>query len=126
MIYELHFKEEFSDLLSIYSVERLAFNNGNYIIQNSPVSFAQTMLTGPTSNIPTMTWGADGNVGVGTTSPFRRLSVVGSGIFTGGDVTASTFTATSSISTPSLTLSGTAINSLLGTNASGAIVATST
>ncbi len=75
---------------------------------------------------PSLIVKAGGNVGIGSTSPFRKLSVSGSGIFTGGDVTASTFTATSSISTPSLTLSGTAINSILSTNASGAIVATST
>ncbi len=78
------------------------------------------------SNSWIQTWDpATGNVGIATTSPYRTLSVVGSGVFTGGDVLASTFTATSSISTPSLTLSSVAINSLLSTNASGAVVATS-
>jgi hypothetical protein len=66
-----------------------------------------------------------GNVGVGTTSPFTTFSVQGSGYFA-GDITATNLIATSSISTPSLTLSGTSINSLLSTNSSGAIVATST
>ncbi|MEK7669223.1 MAG: hypothetical protein AAB350_01350 [Patescibacteria group bacterium] len=69
---------------------------------------------------------SSGNVGIGTTSPYRKFSVVGSGVFTGGDVLASTFTATSSISSPSLILSGTALNSILSTNSIGSIVATST
>ncbi|MES3005008.1 MAG: tail fiber domain-containing protein [Patescibacteria group bacterium] len=67
-----------------------------------------------------------GNVGIGSTTPGYKLSVAGSGFFDGGTVIANIFTATTSISTPSLTLSGTAINSLLSTNSSGAIVATST
>lgn len=67
-----------------------------------------------------------GNVGIGSTTPGYKLSVAGSGFFDGGTVTASVLIATSSFSTPSLTLSGTAINSILSTNASGAIVATST
>ncbi len=66
-----------------------------------------------------------GSVGIGTTSPYRTLSVVGNGVFSGGDVLASTFIATSSISTPSLTLSGVSARSLLATDASGVVVATS-
>ncbi len=67
-----------------------------------------------------------GNLGIGSTTPGYKLSVAGSGFFDGGTVTMSSLIATSTISTPSLTLSGTAINSLLSTNSSGAIVATST
>jgi hypothetical protein len=67
-----------------------------------------------------------GNVGIGTTTPGYKLSVAGSGFFDGGTVTASQLIATSSISTPSLTLSGLAINSLLSTDSSGLVVATST
>ena len=36
-----------------------------------------------------------GSVGIGTTSPYRTLSVSGSGVFTGGDILTSTLTATS-------------------------------
>ena len=53
-----------------------------------------------------------GNVGIGTTSPYRQLSV-GNGAVFGGDVLAASFTATSSASLASTTLSG---NTLL-TNA---------
>jgi hypothetical protein len=44
----------------------------------------------------------NGNVGIGTTSPYAKLSVQGSGVFTGGNVLASTFTATSSLIAPAL------------------------
>ncbi len=43
------------------------------------------------------------SVGIGTTSPYRALSVSGSGVFTGGDVFASTFTATSTITSAATT-----------------------
>ncbi|MHB1769826.1 MAG: hypothetical protein ACYCPH_01960, partial [Minisyncoccota bacterium] len=57
-----------------------------------------------------------GNVGIGTTSPYRTLSVSGSGVFAGGDVLASTLTATSSVTAPTvnattaLQLNGASIN----------------
>ncbi|MHB1316661.1 MAG: tail fiber domain-containing protein, partial [Minisyncoccota bacterium] len=82
------------DLLSIYSVQQLTFNNGNKFIQNSPVSYAETLFTGPASNIATMTWGADGNVGIGTTSPSALLSVnapAGQASFAIGSSTATSF-----------------------------------
>ena len=44
-----------------------------------------------------------GNVGIGTTSPGHKLSVAGSAYFDGGTITASGFTATSSISAPYFT-----------------------
>ncbi|MBU1557999.1 hypothetical protein KKC45_03495, partial [Patescibacteria group bacterium] len=56
-----------------------------------------------------------GNVGIGTTSPFAKLSVVGDGYFTGGTVTASTLTATSSMSAPYFTAtSATATSTFAG------------
>ncbi len=85
-----------------------------------------------------------GNVGIGTTSPWAKLSVVGStGTLIGADAitgftgnlldlkvaSTSKFTIdyNGNITTGgSLTFSGLAINSLLSTNASGVIVATST
>ncbi len=67
-----------------------------------------------------------GNLGIGTTTPGYKLSVAGSAYFDGGTVIASNFIATSSFSASSFTLTGIAVNSLLSTNASGVIVATST
>lgn len=67
-----------------------------------------------------------GNFGIGSSSPNYKLTVVGSGYFDGGTVTAANFVATSSFSAPSFTLTGASINSLLSTNASGVITATST
>ncbi|MCX6703342.1 MAG: hypothetical protein NTV02_01465, partial [Candidatus Zambryskibacteria bacterium] len=68
----------------------------------------------------------NGNIGIGSTTPGYRLSVAGSGFFDGGTVTAANIIATSSLSAPTLTLTGVAVNSLLSTNSAGLIVATST
>ncbi len=104
-------------------------NYNNTISNSSWGGVGQNMsfaLTNGGTAVTAMTLLSNGNVGIGTTSPYRTLSVSGSGVFTGGDVLASTFTATSSISTPALTLSSVAVNSLLSTNASGVVTATST
>ena len=47
---------------------------------------------------PFGTWNSSGNVGIGTTSPYRQLSVASAAVF-GGDVTAATFTSTSTTAT---------------------------
>ena len=96
----------------------------NFLPQNNQVNAFNFQNAAGTSilNIDSV----NRRVGLGTTSPYRTLSVVGSAVFTGGDVLASTLTATSSITTPSLTLSAVAVNSLLSTNSSGTITATST
>ncbi|TAK57527.1 hypothetical protein EPO17_01710, partial [Patescibacteria group bacterium] len=104
-----------------------AFNSADNLI--SLISFdggTTNRVYDGSGNIRITLPGTTGFVGIGTTSPYRTLSVAGSGVFTGGDVLSSTFTATSSITTPSLTLSGVSVNSLLSTNASGVITATST
>ena len=48
-----------------------------------------------------------GNVGIGTTTPSSELTVIGDGLFSGGNVTASTLTATSSIATPEVAFGNT-------------------
>lgn len=63
--------------------------------------------------------------GVGTTSPYRELSVAGSGVF-GGDLLAGTLTATTSVTSPNLVLSSVGRNMILAIDASGNVLATST
>ncbi|MBI4135086.1 MAG: hypothetical protein HY471_03210 [Candidatus Sungbacteria bacterium] len=63
----------------------------------------------------------DGNVGIGTTSPATTLSVQGNALIS-GNLTVANITATGT----ALTLSGLPVNSLLTTNASGVLTATST
>ena len=59
-------------------------------------------------------WRASGNVGIGTTSPFRKLSVEGNA-WISGDLTANSITATSSISAPYFTAtSATATSTFAG------------
>ncbi|MCL5794969.1 MAG: hypothetical protein M1338_01250, partial [Patescibacteria group bacterium] len=101
-----------------------------YNTNNGDLYWAGNLIGGSTTGNWTTNgtdvWRAGGNVGIGSTTPGYKLSVAGSGYFDGGSVIASVFTATSSITAPSLTLSSVATNSLLSTNASGQIVATST
>ena len=78
------------------------------------------------SGTSTITILQNGLVGISSTTPGYKLSVAGSGFFDGGTVTASSLIATSSITTPSLTLTTPAINSILSTNADGLLTATST
>jgi len=56
-----------------------------------------------TSNYERMRITSAGNVGIGSTTPYYKLSVAGSAYFDGGTVIASGFTATSSISAPYFT-----------------------
>ena len=101
-----------------------------YNTNNGDLYWAGNLIGGSTTGNWTTNgtdvWRVGGNVGIGSTTPGYKLSVVGSGYFDGGIVTASQFIATTSISTPSITLSGQAINSILSTNGTGGIVATST
>ncbi len=71
-----------------------------------------------TNGSPVFYIDSQGRTGIGTTLPSRTLEVAGSGIFTGGDVTASTFTATSSVTANSLQISNIA-SSLVVTDGSG-------
>ncbi|AKM84459.1 MAG: hypothetical protein UR58_C0001G0743 [Candidatus Campbellbacteria bacterium GW2011_OD1_34_28] len=56
----------------------------------------------PTNNLNVFRITSDGNVGIATSSPFRKLSVEGSA-WISGDLTANSFTATSSMSAPYFT-----------------------
>ncbi|MEK7669545.1 MAG: hypothetical protein AAB350_03095, partial [Patescibacteria group bacterium] len=98
-------------------------NNGDLYWAGNLIGGA---ATGNWTTNGTDVWRAGGNVGIGSTTPGYKLSVTGSGYFDGGMVTMANLIATSSISTPTITLSGTAINSILSTNGTGGIVATST
>ncbi|MBA3733088.1 tail fiber domain-containing protein [Patescibacteria group bacterium] len=87
-------------------------NNGSTTISasgtNSSLNFANSVNQVNAFNFQTLSGVSVLNVdtvnkrvGVGTTSPYRTFAVNGAGVFT-GDVTASSFTATSSFSTPTL------------------------
>ncbi|MEK7169520.1 MAG: hypothetical protein AAB700_01620, partial [Patescibacteria group bacterium] len=52
-----------------------------------------------------------GNVGIGTTSPYAKLSVAGDAVFTGGSITSSTLTATSTITGSNFVASSTTATS---------------
>src|SRR3989339_612717 len=70
--------------------------------------------TGNWATDGTSVWRPSGNVGIGTTSPFAKLSVAGNGYFD-GTLTASTITATSSIVAPYFTAnSATATSTFAG------------
>src|SRR3989344_3076071 len=56
----------------------------------------------PTNNLNVFRITNDGNIGIATSSPFRKLSVEGSA-WISGDLTANSFTATSSMSAPYFT-----------------------
>src|SRR3989344_3835830 len=62
-----------------------------------------------------------GNVGIGSSTPGYKLSVLGDGYFDGGTVTTANLLATSSV-----TFSGISNSSLLALNGSGLLIATST
>ncbi|MHB1163491.1 MAG: beta strand repeat-containing protein [Minisyncoccota bacterium] len=86
-----------------------ALSNVAYLNQAQPFTALNQFNAGASTTQLTTTGQtylatAGGNVGIGTTSPYRTLSVAGSGVFTGGDVLASTITATSSITAASLSL----------------------
>ncbi len=95
----------------------------NFVPENNNVNAFNFLNAAGTSvfNIDTLY----GRVGIGSTTPSHQLSISGSALFS-GNLTLSALFATTSISTPLLTLSNTAINSILSTNSSGEIVATST
>ncbi|MBI4117407.1 MAG: hypothetical protein HY451_01860, partial [Parcubacteria group bacterium] len=81
-------------------------------------------INGTTVNASTISSGLalfNANVGIASTSPGYKLAVAGSGYFDGGTVTATDFVATSS-----LKLTSASGNSLLSTDSSGVVTATST
>jgi hypothetical protein len=61
------------------------------IFKTNPGSVAYSTLT------ERFRIGYNGNIGIGTTSPYERLSVSGNGVFTGGNVLASYYTSTSTV-----------------------------
>jgi hypothetical protein len=63
-----------SDLLSIYTLGVLGFNNGDYIIQNSPNDFDLSFFVGSPA-ASRMTIKSNGNVGIGMTDPSYQLQL---------------------------------------------------
>jgi len=70
-------------IYSIFGAYEYQWNNGNNIVENSPVNNAETIYTGSSSNIAAMTWGATGNVGIGSLTPGQALDVTGTARMTG-------------------------------------------
>src|SRR3989344_2856146 len=78
----------------------VVYYNGTSLVNAAGLTFDGTKLTATYASSTAFTASGTGyfnQIGVATTSPYRTLSVVGSGVFTGGNVLASTFTGTSTV-----------------------------
>jgi hypothetical protein len=92
--------------------------NGMFLATTDTLGFS-------TAGTQRLTIDASGNVGIGTTSPYRQLSVGNSAVF-GGDVLAGSFTATSSASLASTTLTGNTLFSNATSSGSLAVTGSTT
>ena len=103
---DANFDNNSANLTNAYGLRITNAISGTYTTTNAYGLYVE-QPTGATNN-----YGAyiNGNVGIGTTTPFRKLSVEGS-VWISGDLTANSITATSSISAPYFTATDTTATS---------------